>query len=137
MSSASAIPNHLIRTKLYPPRVPERLVRRQQLIEHLNSGRARPVTLISASAGYGKSTLAHQWLEANTDPFAWLSLDKYDSGSDHVLDYLIAALSMVHPELGQETKSLLKRLQLPDPERLADGLLLDLQNLSHTIFLIA
>ena len=136
MSSASAIPDHLIHTKLYPPRVPERLVNRERLIDRLNKGRKRPLTLISASAGYGKSTLAHQWLKANTDPFAWLSLDEYDSDLNSLLDYLIAALSTVFPEIGQETKNLLKRPQLPAPERLADGLLHDLRALSRPVFLV-
>ena len=70
------IPDHLIHTKLYPPRVPARLVKRRQLIERLVRGRNRSVTLISAPAGYGKSTLAHEWLTASGESVAIAKLQK-------------------------------------------------------------
>ncbi len=135
MPSQTAIPGHLIHTKLYPPRVPERLVRRQELIDHLNEGRNRPLTLISAPAGYGKSTLVHEWLKTNEEPFAWLSLDASDSELGLFLDYLITALGNAHAEIGGDTRSLLKRPQLPDPESLADSLLRDLQGLGQPVYL--
>jgi LuxR family maltose regulon positive regulatory protein len=56
--------DYLLQTKLYPPRVPELLVQRQALVSRINGRHAAPVTLISAPAGYGKSTLVSQWLSA-------------------------------------------------------------------------
>ena len=118
---------NLIQSKLYPPRGPERLINRQHLLARLNRGRLRPLTLICAPAGYGKSTLAHQWLKVRATPFAWLSLDANDSGLDIFLEYLIAALAMILPELGQETKHLLRQPLLPGANILAENLLGDLQ----------
>lgn len=136
MSSQATIPDRLIRTKLYPPRVSDQLIRRQHLIDRLNESLDWPATLMSAAAGYGKSTLAHQWLKANDYPFVWLSLDKYDSELDLFADYLVAALRSVYPEMGQETEQLLKRAQVPSVRQLGDSLLRDLQYLSQPVFLV-
>jgi LuxR family maltose regulon positive regulatory protein len=136
MSSQGTIPDRLIRTKFYPPRVSEQLIRRQKLIERLNHSLNQPVTLVSAAAGYGKSTLALQWLKANDYPFAWLSLDSYDSELDLFADYLIAALATVFPTIGKETVSLLTRAQSPSARQLGDSLLRDLRDLSQPVFLV-
>ncbi|MFN2193672.1 MAG: hypothetical protein ACK2UG_15100 [Candidatus Promineifilaceae bacterium] len=136
MSGQDTIPDHLIRTKFYPPRVSEQLIHRQSLIERLNGRLDWPVTLISAGAGYGKSTLAHQWLQANDCPFAWLSLDSYDSELDLFADYLIAALGTVYSPIGKEAVSLLTRPQLPGARQLGDSLLRDLHDLSQPVFLV-
>ena len=59
-SETSTFP--LIRTKLYKPQIPVNLVPRPWLLEWLSQHRRRPLTLISASAGYGKTTLISSWL---------------------------------------------------------------------------
>lgn len=64
----------LIRTKLYRPRITEGLVPRPRLLERLEQRRDRPLTLVVAPAGYGKSTLVASWLETCGCPSAWLSL---------------------------------------------------------------
>ncbi|MFN2208613.1 MAG: hypothetical protein ACK2UT_22015, partial [Candidatus Promineifilaceae bacterium] len=66
----------LIQTKLLIPRVITELVERPHLIDRLNHGLKRDVTLISAPAGYGKSTLAAAWLKQLSRPTAWISLDE-------------------------------------------------------------
>jgi len=74
----------LLTTKLYiPPTRPE-IVPRPRLIEKLNEGLYRKLTLISAPAGFGKTTLVTEWLQAMGDPtppiaIAWLSLDEGDN----------------------------------------------------------
>ena len=129
-------PDYLLQTKLYPPRVPDLLVRRQALLDRFKQWGDPPVTLVSAPAGYGKSTLVMQWLEARNAPYAWLSLDEYDTGLDTFLRYMIAALQIVVPSIGLETHNLLDLSQLPYPERLADMLVVDLQHLTGRLFLV-
>lgn len=136
MTSFDSAPDHLLQTKLYPPRVPGRLVRRQDLLDRLQQRRERPITIVSAPAGYGKSTLVTQWLESRAEPYAWLSLDEYDSGLELVLAYLIAALQTVLPEIGSETGKLLVQPQLPAPETVADTLSSELQQLREPLFLV-
>ena len=84
-----AIP--LLQTKLYiPPSRPE-WVPRPRLIERLNAGLHRKLTLISAPAGFGKTTLISEWVAAQGRLVAWLSLDESDD-LVRFLTYLIAAL---------------------------------------------
>ena len=68
----------LIRTKLYRPQVTGNLVARPRLLEHLHGHRRRPLAVVSAPAGYGKTTLVSSWLEGVDWLCAWLSLDEYD-----------------------------------------------------------
>jgi LuxR family maltose regulon positive regulatory protein len=85
----------LLRTKLYiPPPRPE-LVPRLRLIERLNAGVHRKLILLSAPAGFGKTTLISEWVRrrgARTAPVAWLSLDESDNDLTRFLTYLLAAL---------------------------------------------
>ena len=72
----------LLQTKLYIPPPRPNLVPRPRLIETLNAGLHRKLTLISAPAGFGKTTLLSEWVVGCEHPVAWLSLDKGDN--DHV-----------------------------------------------------
>jgi ATP/maltotriose-dependent transcriptional regulator MalT len=67
----------LIRTKLYRPPLPSDRAPRSRLLERLRQERRRPLTLVSAPAGFGKSTLFSAWLGGCDWPSAWLSLDDY------------------------------------------------------------
>jgi LuxR family maltose regulon positive regulatory protein len=97
----------LLRTKLHRPQVTENLVARPRLLEYLHSRRQRPLTLVSAGAGYGKTTLVSSWLEEADWPSAWLSLDQYDDDLAGFLTYFVAAVQTIFPEAGQETLALL------------------------------
>lgn len=66
----------LLDTKLHLPRVDRRLVERPSLINQLNQGLNRKLTLVSAPGGYGKSTLVVEWLGQGERPFVWVSLEK-------------------------------------------------------------
>lgn len=80
----------ILRAKLYRPRLSEALVERPRVLEPLNTHRRRPLTLVSAAAGYGKTTLVSSWLEASDFPSAWLSLDERDDDLVTFLTYFIA-----------------------------------------------
>ena len=93
----------ILATKLYlPPPRPD-VVSRPRLIERLNEGLHRTLTLISASAGFGKTTLPANGLRAADVPAAWLSLDKGDSDPARFLSYLIAALRTIAADSGRES----------------------------------
>src|SRR5258706_7958604 len=90
----------LLATKLYipPPRL--KAVPRPRLIARLNEGLHRKLTLIAASAGFGKTTLVSAWLASCKPPAAWLSLDKGDTDPVRFLTYLVAALQTIAPNIG-------------------------------------
>lgn len=102
----------IIATKLYVPTSRPKVVPRIRLVEQLNKGLHRKLTLISAPAGFGKTTLVSEWITGIQRPTAWLSLDAGDNDLNHFLAYLIAALQTLTPNLGERV---LEILQGPPP----------------------
>lgn len=102
----------LLTTKLYMPPPRPKLVARPRLHRRLDASLHHKLTLISAPAGFGKTTLLSTWLAERAQPAAWLSLDKEENDPAHFLRYLIAALQTVVPELGARA---LASLQSPQP----------------------
>jgi LuxR family maltose regulon positive regulatory protein len=101
-------------TKLYiPPARPERVLR-PRLIEKLNEGlrSGRKLTLVSAPAGFGKTTLLSEWVADCKRPVAWLSLDKSDNDPTRFLAYFVAALQTIEASIG---KGALSALEFPQP----------------------
>ena len=82
----------LLLTKLYIPPPHVNVVSRPRLIERLNAGIHSKLTLISAPAGFGKTTLVSEWIASCDRPVAWLSLDQGDNDPVRFLTYLISAL---------------------------------------------
>lgn len=109
----------LILTKLNIPRLSDDLVNRPHLLERLNRGLDRKLTLISAPAGYGKTTLAVIWLQDCPLRVAWLSLDEDDSDLVVFLTYLVAAVQNIFPDACPQTQSLVKAPQLPPVDYIA------------------
>ena len=90
----------LIRTKLHRPPVASDHMHRPRLLERLDQRRERPLTPVSAPAGYGKSTLASCWLEACDSPSGWFSLDESDDDLRLFLSYFLAAVQTIFPGAG-------------------------------------
>ena len=92
-----------------PPAGP-RLVPRPHLIQQLEEGLqlGHRMTLISAPAGFGKTTLLSDWLRQTDRPVAWLSLDEGDNDPTRFLAYLIAALQRIDPAIGQTAQAMLQ-----------------------------
>jgi LuxR family maltose regulon positive regulatory protein len=91
----------LLKTKLYIPPVRPGLVSRPLLAAQLDQG-VRPghkLILVSAPAGFGKTTLVNEWVHQVDAPVAWVSLDKEDNDLVRFLTYLVAAIQAVEPEL--------------------------------------
>ena len=120
----------LLETKLHIPPLHRNLVRRPRLIQRLNEGLApdRRMMLISAPAGYGKSTLLSEWVSQVRLPAAWLSLGAEENTPVRFWSYFISALSNL-PALHQAAccDSLLVSLQSPQPPPMA-AVLTDLMN---------
>jgi LuxR family transcriptional regulator, maltose regulon positive regulatory protein len=113
---ASDLLNPLLVTKLHPPLPRAHLVRRSHLLERLQQGMAGPLTLVSAPAGFGKTTLLAQWRASSRMPVAWLSLEPQDNEPVRFLSYLIAALQTLDPRTGTVAFTLLQTPQPAAPE---------------------
>lgn len=103
----------ILYTKLYIPPLRPSLVARPRLIERLNKGLPGKLTLISASAGFGKTTLVSHWLTSCDRQVAWLSLDEADNDSIRFLTYLFAALQSVGASIDERLIGLLNSPQPP------------------------
>jgi LuxR family maltose regulon positive regulatory protein len=95
------MPTPLLEVKFYIPPAGAKSVRRPRLIRRLDEGRHRKLTLISAPAGFGKTTLLSDWVGQSERPIAWLSLDEDDNGPARFWIYLVAALQTLDPALGR------------------------------------
>jgi LuxR family maltose regulon positive regulatory protein len=132
----------LLQTKLYIPPIRPELVSRPRLIERLNAGLHRKLTLVSAPAGFGKTTLVTQWLKSAQCPSAWLSLDESDNDAARFLVYFVAALRTIEPRqesVGSIGKGALSALQSPQPppvEAVLTSLINDVTALPERIVLV-
>lgn len=91
----------ILNTKLYIPATRPDVVTRQRLLEALTTGVHRKLTLVSAPAGFGKTTLLSHWLDKHAYTAAWVSLDEGDNEPLRFLSYLIAALQSIQSSVGQ------------------------------------
>lgn len=98
----------LLSTKLHAPRLRARRVERSLLLERLDRGLQCALTLVSAPAGFGKTTLVGAALARSKQPAAWLALDEEDNDPARFLSYLVAALQTVQAGLGQELQRALQ-----------------------------
>ncbi len=126
----------LLRTKLYRPRVTADLVHRPRLKEALNNGLDRPLILICAPAGFGKTTLLSAWLDTCNHPSAWLSLDEHDNDLGVFLAYFVGALQTIFPDALAETQTLLSGPAIPPVTILAGALINELDELGRDFVLV-
>ncbi len=157
------MPAPILATKLYVPPPRPDIVPRPRLIDRLNAGLSRTpsVTLISAPAGFGKTTLVSEWLNQKAEggrmkdessaaafhpsafiphPFkvAWLSLDEGDNDLTRFLTYLVAALQTIAPQIGAATLAALhaSQSQRPPSDVLLTALLNDLTTLGDVVLVL-
>ncbi|MCJ7738838.1 MAG: hypothetical protein MUQ10_16250, partial [Anaerolineae bacterium] len=116
----------ILKTKLYAPPIRADLVSRPRLIERLNARPERKLTLISAPAGFGKTTLATEWLRSAGRPLSWISLDEGDNDPARFLGYLAAALQSISSEIGGSVHQQLEGPQPPPIETLLTDLVNDI-----------
>src|SRR5215212_6316817 len=126
----------ILTTKLYIPPPRPNVILRPRLIVRLNDGLHGKLTLISAPAGFGKSTLVSAWVALCGRPVAWLSLDEADSDPARFLSYLIAALQTIAPGIGAGLVDVLQSPQPPPPEALLTALLNEITAISDHFVLV-
>ncbi|MEQ8677789.1 MAG: LuxR C-terminal-related transcriptional regulator [Aggregatilineales bacterium] len=126
----------ILTTKLYVPVPRPGSVLRPRLIDQLNGGSHSKLTLISAPAGFGKTTLVTEWIDSGERPVAWLSLDEGDNNPVRFLSYLVAALQTISPQIGNSIMSLLEAPQPPPIDSLLTPLLNELATIPHDFVLI-
>jgi LuxR family maltose regulon positive regulatory protein len=138
----SLVPAPLLETKFYVPRPRRGLVPRPRLSERLDRGAAAKLMLVSAPAGFGKTTLLTEWLTAgpaapaDQRAAAWLSLDRGDNDPASFWTYVIAALRTVASGVGESALPLLQAPQPPPIETVLTVLLNDLGTIAADIVLV-
>jgi len=136
------VPFTLLETKLYVPGSRRGLVLRRRLSERLDRGAASKLVLVSAPAGFGKTTLLTEWLTARPAVLAgerlaaWLSLDRGDNDPASFWAYVIAALRTVASGVGESALALLDAPQPPPIETVLTTLLNDLGAVADEIVLV-
>ncbi len=108
----------LLRTKLFVPRAHPDRVDRPRLLARLDDGMQCKLTLISAPAGFGKTTLLSSWIAQAQRRAAWLSLDSQDNDPPRFWTYLIAALQTLEPKVGALAMQMLASPQPPPTDSL-------------------
>lgn len=128
----------ILATKLYAPPLRPQLVRRPRLIEQLNRGllSGGRLTLISAPAGFGKTTLVSEWVDSCERPVAWLSLDDGDNELAPFLTYLVAALQMVNAGNGMGLLAALQSSQPPPIESILTTLINEIAAVQNNFILV-
>src|SRR6266550_902985 len=129
----------LLETKFFVPKRRRGLVPRPRLSDRLNRGAESKLTLVSAPAGFGKTTLLADWLAAvavDGRTVTWLSLDQSDNHPASFWTYLIAALQTAEPHIGASAISLLQSPQPPPIEPVLTLLLNELGGMSTDLVLV-
>ena len=129
----------LLALKLTPTPVRATLVTRSRLLEALNRGIQYPLTLISAPAGWGKSTLLSTWVELLVEKeasVAWVSLEKEDNDSSQFWIALISAVKNQFPYIGQEALALLRSSKSYRVKSLLASILHELTSISKPVVIV-
>jgi len=126
----------LLATKFFVPLPPTRAVSRPLLVKRLDDGIARKLTLVCASAGFGKSTLISQWAQDCPYPSAWLSLDEQDRDPSRFLEYLVASLQTISQAVGTGVAALLRGSPPASAEIVLTSLLNQLSNIPGKLVLV-
>src|SRR6202043_1769025 len=133
------MPTSILATKLYLPPLRPHVVIRPRLLERLNEGLHRKLTLIAAPAGFGKTTLVSEWVEGIERPrarTAWLSLDEGENDPTRFLTYLVAALQTIAATLGEGVLGALQSPQPPPTEAILTALLNEITAIPDNFILV-
>src|SRR5918997_2953222 len=110
MVEAKHVDRQLLKAKLYVPRGRADAVPRPRLYERLEEGARHELTIVSAPAGFGKTTLLADWSRRSELPVAWVSLDERDDDPVRFFLYLVAAIGTIHEPFGETARAFLGSL---------------------------
>jgi len=116
----------ILRTKLFIPPLRPLFVSRPRLLDKLNAGLHGKLSLVSAPAGFGKTTLIVHWLQQQPRPVAWLSLDANDDDPLRFFTYLVTAVQTVNSSLAEDLATGLRSSNPPEPTAVVPALLNEL-----------
>jgi len=121
----------ILATKLYIPPYRPTAVLRPRLTQQLYWSLQGKFTLVSAPAGFGKTTLISEWINQVDHPVVWLSLDEEDSNPSRFLAYFVAAIQTMQPDFGETLSGVLNSPQPPPIDSLLTSLLNEIATIPH------
>jgi len=127
-----------LNTKLYIPAVRQNQIFREDLNKKLDESlsRGHRIILVSATAGYGKTTLASGWLSQLSYSCAWFSLDKYDNDPSRFINYLTAAVQKIDDKFGKTIEDLMTAPKLPGVEIMSAYIIKELEQIREPFVLV-
>ena len=134
-ATPATLPRSPASTRLYPPRLRSNLVERSTLLARLSDDADRRLTVICAPAGYGKSTLAVQWVADLALPTAWVRLEAAESDPRSFFSLVLAALELMDRDLVSDVASLLSK-HAPDAEEIVRRLIEALSETTRSFVLV-
>ncbi|MCH8093838.1 MAG: tetratricopeptide repeat protein [Chloroflexi bacterium] len=126
----------ILTTKLYIPSARPQVVSRPRLIDRLTEGLTCKLIVVSAPAGYGKTTLLSQWVGRNEFPAAWVSLDESDNDPQRFLTYVVSALQTIEANMGAGALSLLQSPQPLPTESILNSLINEVAETAQDFILV-
>jgi LuxR family transcriptional regulator, maltose regulon positive regulatory protein len=126
----------MLLTKLHIPPPSQNIVHRSELYEKLNIGLTHKLILISAPAGFGKTTLISDWISQQKIPAAWFSIDNGDNDPVEFLSYIISGIQSIHSPFGQAALSLLNSPNKPSDASIASMLINEIINIDQDFLLV-
>jgi LuxR family maltose regulon positive regulatory protein len=135
-NNEAGISDTLLKTKLHIPQARPALVPRPRLIELINRYDVPCFTLVSAPAGFGKTTLLSNWVRLNQIPAAWISLDANDNDPVRFLSYVSAALMTIDPTVGDDALAAIQSPQSISIDRILALLINDVAEYSGIVALV-
>src|SRR5215207_6464054 len=133
------LPTFFLRTKLLPPRPTPSLLPRPRLVERLQQNLAHAVTLVTAPAGSGKTTLVADFIRTGAHPFVWYQLDQADADPLVFLGYVTHGIKQIVPGFGAATTSYMQEASkelAQAPERAVDVLLNEVLDRAEQQFIL-
>ncbi len=124
------------RTKLYRPPVADDYVCREDLQARLGRVNKQQIIVVSAPAGYGKTTMISHWIDQSAAPCAWLSLDTHDNDFRLFLHYLAAAFSEWCPPAARSLEKIIESQELPPPSQVADACVSEIDRVEDPLVLV-
>jgi len=127
----------ILKTKLHIPVPLSNCIHRPRLMKKLEEGKSCKLTLVSAPAGFGKSTLVSDWIQRSSSSlFTWLSLDDGENNPVRFLNYFIAAIKIIQEDLGTEALNILLSPGDLDVEAVLTALINQISDFSDDLTLI-
>ena len=126
----------MLLTKIHIPTTGNNVVQRSALYEKLNIGLSRKLILVSAPAGFGKTTLISDWIGQQKIPTAWFSLDKADNDLVEFLNYIVSEIQGIHKDFGESALKLLHSPNKPSSESIINLLINEMLDIDQNFLLV-